>query len=90
MLAALLNFVPGFGTGYLVIGQTRAFVIAALVWAVPAGLIAYGIVGAKGCSGGLECLGWIVPVLGGLIVGFAINVTCSIDALVRLAKRVFR
>lgn len=89
LLAVALNLVPGFGVGYLVVGRRKAFLVSLLGWTVAGGFIGYGIVGARTCNGGLECLGWIAPIALGLLLGVVgVNLAGAVHLLVVLVKRV--
>ena len=85
----VLNLVPGFGLGYLLVGRRRAFLVSLIGWLMAGGLIVYGIVGARMCSGGLECLGWIAPVaLGALLGVVGVNLPGAVHLFVVLVRRV--
>ncbi len=43
--AALLNLIPGFGLGYLVVGRQRGFIISLTAWLVIASVVIGGIIG---------------------------------------------
>lgn len=90
LLAAGLNLVPGFGAGYLLLGRRKAFLYSLLGWAVAGGVIGYGIVGGRTCSGGLECLGWVAPITLGLLLGFVgVNLVGAVHIFVVFVKRAF-
>jgi hypothetical protein len=83
LLGALLNLVPGFGFGYLVAGRTQAFRLSLLGWALPAAGTVFGFIGAYRCQGGLECLGWLTPLIGAPAVGILlVNLPGTLHLLV--------
>ena len=88
LLAAGLNLVPGFGVGYLLVGRRKGFLVSLLGWSVAGGVIGYGIVGGRLCSGGLECLGWVAPIAVGLLLGIVgVNLAGATHLFVVFVKR---
>ncbi len=89
LLASLLNLVPGFGLGYLVVGRWRGFGICLLAWTIPAAATIVGFVGLSTCKGGgLECLAWLLPFVFGLALGvFGVNLPSAIHLFVPSLKR---
>jgi hypothetical protein len=88
LLAAGLNLVPGFGIGYLLVGRRKPFLASILGWKVAGGIIVYGIVGGRTCSGGLECLGWVAPIALGFLLGVAgVNLPGAVHLFVVFVRR---
>ena len=90
-MGALLNLIPGFGLGYLLVGRRRGFLVSLLGWIVPGAVVIYSlIVAASLCydpDAGLACLGLAVPIIGGLALGLGINLLGAIHLLISALGR---
>ena len=95
LLATLLNLIPGFGLGYLVVGKRRALWKSLLGWAIP-GFVA--IFSYFAIETGLlcdpeplyGCVEWALLFMAGLTLGFlAVNLPGAIHLFIIFVKRLF-
>ena len=86
-LAALLNLIPGFGLGYLAVGERRKFRRSLLVWLIPGAVAGVSLWLFLLCiRGGGEdvmiCVIFWPPIIIGLAIGvLAVNVPGAVDLL---------
>ena len=92
LLAVILNLLPGFGLGYLIVGRRTGFKIGlfgtgfAVIWLVLSG------VGTAVCHSpdvGLGCLGWAFAIGAGALLLLAVNVITASHLFIVFVIRLF-